>query len=116
MLLPEKLIATTQASYKPVPKDCCAVSSSRIVGIIIGMALASALAFSILVLLPSLSVKASRIAMAVEFNDHSAAAWIALDRGWFEEEGLGVTRFETFTSGLELSAALARGDVDVAWG
>jgi len=54
--------------------------------------------------------------MAVEFNDHSAAAWIARDRGWFEEEGLGVTRFETFTSGLELSAALARGDVDVAWG
>jgi len=92
-----------------------AVNSSRIVGIIIGTALASALAFSILVLLPSLSARAGQVAMAVEFNDHSAAAWIALDKGWFEEEGLNVMMLETFTTGLELSAALTRGDVDVAW-
>jgi hypothetical protein len=26
--------------------------------------------------------------MAVEFNDHSAAAWIALDKRFFEEKGL----------------------------
>jgi len=91
------------------------VNSSRIVGIIIGTALVSALAFSILVLLSSLSARAGQVAMAVEFNDHFAAAWIALDKGWFEEEGLNVTRLETFTTGLELSAALTRGDVDVAW-
>jgi NitT/TauT family transport system substrate-binding protein len=53
--------------------------------------------------------------MAVEFNDHFAAAWIALDKGFFEEEGLNVTRLETFTTGLELSVALTKGDVDVAW-
>ncbi len=53
--------------------------------------------------------------MAVEFNDHSAAAWVALDVGFFEANGINVTHLETFRTGLELAAALARGDVDVAW-
>jgi NitT/TauT family transport system substrate-binding protein len=91
------------------------MGSSRIVTVLIAVALMSILAFSVLVLLPLFSTKAGQIAMAVEFNDHSAAAWIALDKGFFEEEGLNVTRLETFTTGLELSAALTKGDVDVAW-
>ncbi len=53
--------------------------------------------------------------MAVEFNDHSAAAWVALDVGFFEANRINVTHLETFRTGLELAAALARGDVDVAW-
>ncbi len=55
------------------------------------------------------------ISLAVEFNDHSAAAWVALDTGLFEANGINVTHLETFRTGLELAAALARGDVDVAW-
>ena len=55
------------------------------------------------------------ISMAVEFNDHSAAAWVALDTGLFQANGINVTHLETFRTGLELAAALARGDVDVAW-
>ncbi len=58
---------------------------------------------------------AQPISMAVEFNDHSAAAWVALDTGLFEETGLNVTYLETFRTGLELAAALTRGDVEVAW-
>jgi len=59
------------------------------VGIVIGTALASVVAFFTLtlVLLPSLSVKMGQITMAVEFNDHSVAAWIVLDKGRFKEEG-----------------------------
>ena len=72
------------------------------------------------VLIPSIftithSSEEDNLRMAVEFNDHSAAAWVAIDKGIFEELGLNVTYLETFRTGLELSAAMMRGDVDVAW-
>lgn len=53
------------------------------------------------------------VRFAVELNDHSAAFWIALDKGWFEEEGVHL-EYKAFSTGLELAAALTRGDVDVA--
>ncbi|RLG87126.1 MAG: hypothetical protein DRO18_03570, partial [Thermoprotei archaeon] len=55
------------------------------------------------------------IGMAVEFNDHSAAAWVALDKGWFKEEGLNVSKLVVFRTGLELATAMAKGDIPVAW-
>ena len=55
------------------------------------------------------------VVMAVEFNDHSAAFWIALDKGFFKEEGVNITFLKTFRTGLELAAALTRGDVQVGW-
>jgi len=58
---------------------------------------------------------AQPISMAVEFNDHAAAAWVALETGMFGEAGLNITYLETFRTGLELAAALARGDIGVAW-
>jgi len=59
--------------------------------------------------------KACNIGMAVEFNDHAAAAWIAMEKGWFEQENLNISTLATFKTGLELAAALSRGDIDVAW-
>ncbi len=53
------------------------------------------------------------IHFAVELNDHSAAFWIALDKGWFREEGIDVD-YTVFSTGLELATAMARGDVDIA--
>ncbi|RLF04817.1 MAG: hypothetical protein DRJ60_06565, partial [Thermoprotei archaeon] len=88
---------------------------AKIVSVIVGIMLISLIALAFLVLPPMLKAEAKPISMAVEFNDHSAAAWIALDKGWFKEEGLNVTTLETFTTGLELAAALTKGDVDVAW-
>jgi len=55
------------------------------------------------------------LSMAIEFNDHAAAAWVALDRKMFEEEQLNLAHFETFQTGLELAAAMSRGDVEVGW-
>jgi len=55
------------------------------------------------------------IGMAVEYNDHAAAAWIAYQKGWFEETGLNLTTFESYTTGPVLAAAIARGDIQVAW-
>lgn len=55
------------------------------------------------------------IGMAVEFNDHAASAYIAQDKGWFEEEGLELTAYESYVTGMALASALARGDIEVAY-
>lgn len=46
--------------------------------------------------------------MAVEFMDHAACAYISRDKGWFEEEGLKLTAYESYDTGMALAAALAR--------
>ncbi len=53
--------------------------------------------------------------MAVEFMDHAACAYISQDKGWFEEEGLKLTTYESYVTGMALASALARGDIDVAY-
>jgi NitT/TauT family transport system substrate-binding protein len=55
------------------------------------------------------------LGMAVEFTDHAACAYISLDKGWFEEEGLSLTTYESYETGMALAAALARGDIQVAY-
>ena len=55
------------------------------------------------------------IGMAVEFNTHAACAYISQDKGWFEEEGLKLTAYESYATGTALAAALARGDIQVAY-
>jgi len=55
------------------------------------------------------------IGMAVEFMDHAACAYISQDKGWFEEEGLDLTAYESYVTGMALASALARGDIQVAY-
>jgi NitT/TauT family transport system substrate-binding protein len=55
------------------------------------------------------------IGMAVEFNAHAAAAYISQDKGWFEEEGLKLAPYESYVTGMALAAALAKGDIEVAY-
>ncbi len=55
------------------------------------------------------------IGMAVEFMDHAACAYISQDKGWFEEEGLDLTAYESYATGMALASALARGDTAVAY-
>ncbi|MBL7125197.1 MAG: ABC transporter substrate-binding protein [Dehalococcoidales bacterium] len=55
------------------------------------------------------------IGMAVEFMDHAACAYISRDKGWFEEEGLKLTTYESYVTGMALAAALGRGDIEVAY-
>ncbi len=63
--------------------------------------------------LQTLTTQAADVRIAVEFNDHSAAFWVALEKGYFDEEGVKVT-YKVFSTGLELSAAMKAGDVDMA--
>jgi NitT/TauT family transport system substrate-binding protein len=55
------------------------------------------------------------IGMAVEFMDHASCAYISQDKGWFEEEGLNLTAYESYATGMALAAALARDDIQVAY-
>jgi NitT/TauT family transport system substrate-binding protein len=55
------------------------------------------------------------IGMAVEFMDHAACAYIAQDMGWYEEEGLCLTAYESYVTGMALAAALGRDDIQVAY-
>jgi len=61
------------------------------------------------------SEKEIPIGMAVEFMDHAACAYISQDKGWFEEEGLDLTSYESYVTGMALASALARGDIQVAY-
>ena len=55
------------------------------------------------------------IGMAVEFMDHAACAYVARDKGWFKEQGLRVSSYESYVTGMALAAALARGNIQVAY-
>jgi NitT/TauT family transport system substrate-binding protein len=55
------------------------------------------------------------VGMAVEFMDHAACAYIAQDMGWYEEEGLELTAYESYVTGMALAAALGRDEVGVAY-
>ena len=55
------------------------------------------------------------IGVAVEFTDHAACAYIAQDKGYFTEAGLKLSAYESYVTGVALAAALARGDIQVAY-
>ncbi|MBN1188658.1 MAG: ABC transporter substrate-binding protein [Dehalococcoidales bacterium] len=55
------------------------------------------------------------VGVAVEFNDHAACAYIAQDKGYYEEAGLNLSAYESYVTGTALAAALAQGDIQVAY-
>ncbi len=55
------------------------------------------------------------IRIAVEFTTHSACAHIANQKGWYKEEGLIVSSYENYITGMALAAALSNGDIDAAY-
>lgn len=63
---------------------------------------------------PASSSEPITLGMAVEFTDHAAATFVALEKGWFKEAGITINSFESYATGVELAAALARGDIQVA--
>jgi NitT/TauT family transport system substrate-binding protein len=58
---------------------------------------------------------AQSIGMAVEFNDHAACAYVAKENGWYVAEGINLTTYESYATGMRLTSALARGDIQVAY-
>ncbi len=56
-------------------------------------------------------LKSFPIGMAVEFLGHSACAFINPGKGWFGEEGLNLTSYESYGTGMGLASVLARGGI-----
>jgi len=91
-----------------------------------GRIISEVLCFLLLLIIPSVTGKHAcaqdqhgpeipSIGMAVEFMDHAACAYVAKDKGWFEEEGLKISVYESYVSGMALASALARGDIQAAY-
>ena len=59
--------------------------------------------------------QSSDIGMAVEFNDHAACAYVAKENNWYEDEGINLTTYESYATGMQLTSALARGDIQIAY-
>ncbi len=55
------------------------------------------------------------IRIAVEFNSHAVPAYVAIEKGFYKEEGLSYTTYASYVTGVSLAAGLTRGDVDVAY-
>ena len=70
---------------------------------------------SVFILGECVSKEKASLGMAVEFMDHAACAYISQDKSWFEEEGLNLTAYESYVTGMALASALARGDIQVAY-
>lgn len=64
---------------------------------------------------PTSSTTPVVVGLAVEFTDHAAAAYVAMDKGLFSGRGLNVSSFTSYVTGTELAAALARGDIQAAY-
>ena len=80
--------------------------------------LLTCLAIGLIVLIATIGCakqKEASIGMAVEFMDHAACAYISQDKGWFEKEGLELTTYESYVTGMSLASALGRGDIEAAY-
>jgi NitT/TauT family transport system substrate-binding protein len=55
------------------------------------------------------------VRLAVEFLDHAACAHIARNQNWYRQAGLNVQAFDSYATGMALSAALAKGGIDAAY-
>jgi NitT/TauT family transport system substrate-binding protein len=64
---------------------------------------------------PAIAEDPVKIRLAVEFVDHAACAHIAASKGWYQEAGLDVQAFDSYATGMALSAALSRGGIDAAY-
>jgi NitT/TauT family transport system substrate-binding protein len=64
---------------------------------------------------PASAKKPVEIRLAVEFVDHAACAHIAKHKNWYSQAGLLVKAFNNYATGMALSAALSRSDIDAAY-
>ena len=57
----------------------------------------------------------SQLKIAVEFNDHAASAYVAIDKKLYEAEGLNVHAYESYATGAALASALTQGAISAAY-
>lgn len=55
------------------------------------------------------------VRIAVEFNSHAVPAYVAIEKKFYEEEGLIFNAYASYVTGAALAAALTKGDIDAAY-
>jgi len=55
------------------------------------------------------------VKIAVEYNIHPLAAFIAMEKGIFAKNGVYIGSFKVYRTGLQITSALVRGDADAAF-
>ncbi len=88
------------------------LTKTLVVGLVIAV---TASLISIMMLNRKTAMASEAISIGVEFNTHATPVWVALQNDLFERYGINVTHVLKFRTGLELAAALARGDVKAGW-
>jgi len=58
---------------------------------------------------------ATQVGLAVEFNNHAAAAYVAKSKGWYASRGVNLSFYKSYVTGMTLASALARRDIQVAY-
>lgn len=79
-----------------------------------GILFASIFAAFVLVPRPAAGEGKFPINLAVEYTDHAASAYIAHYKGWFDAEGFQPAIY-SYVTGMNLAAALGRGDIQAAY-
>ncbi|MEM3906367.1 MAG: ABC transporter substrate-binding protein [Nitrososphaerota archaeon] len=87
----------------------------KVIASLIGVLLLASFLTMVLPWIFEFSKQNKNVRLAVEFNVHAAPVYIAEHFGWFKDEGLNVTAFNSYVTGVALANALARGDVDAAY-
>ena len=88
---------------------------TKIVTTIVAIMLILALGTYVIVAFEATADRERRIGVAIEFMNHAAAAYIAQDKGWYEEQGLRLSGYKSYMTGMALAAALAQRDIQVAY-
>jgi len=68
-----------------------------------------------IVLLKGTAFAENELSLAVEFNSHAAAFYVALDKGFFDAEGLRIKSYEAFLTGPALASALKKENIEAAY-
>ncbi|MCS7280352.1 MAG: ABC transporter substrate-binding protein [Desulfobacterota bacterium] len=71
--------------------------------------------FAILLLCRSLVFAEDEISVALEFNSHSAAFYVAQGKGIFEKENLKIKSHEAYMTGVALASSLKKGNIEAAF-
>lgn len=58
---------------------------------------------------------ANELTIAIEFNTHAACAYVAMEKGIYEQEGIKIKGYEAYVTGVALAAALSKGGIDAAY-
>ncbi len=71
---------------------------------------------AVLILISACQTKREKsIGMAVEFMNHAACAYVAREKGWFKKEGLRLSAYESYVTGMALASAMVREDIQIAY-